>query len=234
STSSGPLDPDSSTARLDPINETGDESPLSRNINWKLPLVNLPGRSGLDLGLTLSYNSLVWTKIGATTVTFDDDNGFPSPGCRLGFPVLQAPYFNSEVGKYAFLLIASDGRRTELRQVPNTTLFESADSSYLQFDSSTMILRTSDGTQMTYALLGAEYNCTKIKDSNGNYITINYTSAGRLDTVIDTLGRNIKFNYEDGLLKSITQVWKENTPNEVTHYWARFSYSSTDMETNFL
>lgn len=48
-------------ARLDPMNATGggSENPLSRNFNWTLPLVGLPGRAGLDLNLTLSYNSLV-------------------------------------------------------------------------------------------------------------------------------------------------------------------------------
>src|SRR5260221_891664 len=59
SASSGPADNssgDSSTARLDPSNRTGGggEDPLSRNYNWSVPLVSLPGRSGLDLGLSPS------------------------------------------------------------------------------------------------------------------------------------------------------------------------------------
>jgi hypothetical protein len=105
-------------ARLDPLNQTGGsgENPLSRNLNWTLPLVSLPGRAGMDLSLSLSYNSLVWTKTG-NHISFDDDHGFPAPGFRLGFPVIQPLYFNSEVGKYAYLLIGSDGSRTELRQV---------------------------------------------------------------------------------------------------------------------
>src|SRR6185369_11119412 len=87
-------------ARLDPMNETGGagENPLSRNFNWTLPLVNLPGRAGMDLGLTLSYNSLVWTRSG-NSMSFDDDNGFPGPGFRLGFPVIQGPYYNDEASK---------------------------------------------------------------------------------------------------------------------------------------
>src|ERR1043166_3051843 len=85
----------STQARLDPLNQTGGggENPLSRNFNWSLPLVRLPGRAGMDLGLTLSYNSLVWTKNGSY-VSFDDDRGFPSPGFRLGFPVIQPIYYN--------------------------------------------------------------------------------------------------------------------------------------------
>jgi hypothetical protein len=55
----------------------------------------------MDLSLSLSYNSLVWTKCG-NNISFDNDHGFPSPGFRLGFPVIQPLYYNAEVGKYAF------------------------------------------------------------------------------------------------------------------------------------
>ena len=77
--------PDSSAARLDTLNRTGSggEDPLSRNFNWSAPLVGLKGRAGLDLGLSLTYNSLVWTKTGSY-ISFDDDQGFPGPGFRLG------------------------------------------------------------------------------------------------------------------------------------------------------
>ena len=174
-----------SDARLAPINQTGGdgENPLSRNFNWKLPLVNLPGRAGMDLELALSYNSLVWTRNG-NYISFDDDRGFPSPGFRLGFPVILPPYHNTEVGKDAFLLIGSDGSRAELRRVgPGTTsqLFEAADSSHLLLDSNTMILRAPDGTQLQYEYIGNQYQCTEIKDRNGNYITINYNTSGRIE-----------------------------------------------------
>lgn len=238
SNSSGPFDPDTSSARLDPLNETGGggENPLSRNFNWNLPLVSLPGRAGMNLGLTLSYNSLVWTKVGSS-ISFDDDNGFPGPGFRLGFPVIQQPsYFNNEVGKNAYLLIGTDGSRIELRQVSTSgagaTLWQAADSSHVLLDttSSPFTLRTSDGTQMTYELKGTQYQCTKIKDRNGNYITVNYTVAGRIDEVIDTLGRSIDFVYDvNGWLTQIKQLWN----GAVTHYWARFEYTNTTIDTNF-
>jgi YD repeat-containing protein len=237
STSFGPIDSDSSSARLDPLNQTGGggENPLSRNFNWNLPLLRLPGRAGMDLGLTLSYNSLVWTKIDTSSISFDDDNGFPGPGFRLGFPVIQQLYYNAQVGKLAFLLINPDGSRTELRQVddPNTpNLYESADSSHLLFNSTSMILRASNGTQLSYALHGGEFKCTKIKDRNGNVITVSYTD-GRINTITDTLNRVITFNYDNGWLTSITQVWNQGLPNQVTHNWARFEYSNTPFDYNF-
>src|SRR5215207_9994446 len=58
----GTTDPQFSTARDLPRNETGEpgEDLGSKNFNWSAPLVSLPGRAGHDLGLTLFFNSLVW------------------------------------------------------------------------------------------------------------------------------------------------------------------------------
>ena len=236
STSFGPIDSDSSTARLDPLNETGGggENPLSRNFNWNLPFLRLPGRAELDLSLTLSYNSLVWTRSG-NTISFDDDNGFPGPGFRLGFPVIQQLYYNTTVGKQAFLLIHPDGSRTELRRVGATNLYEAADSSYLLLDAAAMVLRGTDGTQSSYVLIGSEFKCTQIKDRNGNYITINYNASGQIDNIHDTLDRVITFIYDDGWLSPITQAWKRPTnPSEsITHTWATFSYANLPIQTNF-
>lgn len=218
-------------APLDPMNQTGGsgENPLSRNFNWTLPLVSLPGRAGMDLNLSLSYNSLVWIKSGSY-ISFDDAHGSPSPGFRLGFPVIQPLYFNAEVGQYAFMLIGSDGGRTELRRVGSSMLYEAADSSHLLLDASTMTLRAADGTQLRYELKGSEYQCTEIKDRNGNYITVNYTTSGRIDSVVDTLSRTVDFNYDmNGRLTSIEQTWGSSTP----HVWASFEYVETTIQTNF-
>ena len=220
-----------SVSRLDPLNQTGGsgENPLSRNFNWTLPLVSLPGRAGMNLSLSLSYNSLVWTRSGSD-ISFDEDHGSPSPGFRIGFPVIQPLYYNAEVGKYAFMLIGSDGSRTELRRVGSSSLYEAADSSHLLLDANTMVLRATDGTQLRYELKGSEYQCTEIKDRNGNFITITYTTSGRIDTVVDTLARSIKFNYDaNGRLTSITQTWGSST----SHIWASFEYVETTIQTNF-
>lgn len=97
--------------------------------NWSLPLLSLPGRAGLDLGLTLNYNSLVWTKVG-TQIHFDADWGTPTPGFRLGFPSVQRYYFNSQAGAWSYLLILPSGQHVELRQI-GANVYEAVDSSYL-------------------------------------------------------------------------------------------------------
>lgn len=72
------------TARVDLINQPGGGL-LTRSADWSVSLLSLPGRAGSDLGLALSYSSLVWTRSGPY-IYFDEDRGFPSPGFRLGFP----------------------------------------------------------------------------------------------------------------------------------------------------
>src|SRR6185437_2322792 len=74
-------DPNFSTVRGLPINDTGEPGVDlgSRNFNWSVPILSLPGRAGLDLNLTLSYNSLVWTREGSY-MKFNADLGTPAPG----------------------------------------------------------------------------------------------------------------------------------------------------------
>jgi hypothetical protein len=69
----------------------------------------------MDLSLSLSYNSLVWTNTpgGVATSRLMMMVVFPGPGFRLAFPVIQMRNYNSEVGKNAYVLIGSEGSRTE-------------------------------------------------------------------------------------------------------------------------
>lgn len=229
-----------STARLDPSNRTGNQGTdaLSRNFNWSVPLLNLPGRAGLDLGLGLSYNSLVWTK-DSTGISFDADRGWPSPGFRLGFPVIQPKFYNPQTGKNTFLLVTPAGGHTEFRQVGATNVYESADSSYLQLtdSGSTLALLTTNGTLLAFTLSGGEYHCSQLKDRNGNYITVAYFSDGRIDRITDTLGRVINFNYDSFLnLSSITQPWKRETTTgfvDEVHEWATFGYTNLTLQPSF-
>jgi len=120
-------------ARIDPHNRTGagGVNPLSNNFNWSLGLVGLKGR-GLDLGLSLSYNSLAtWTKSSSNWIDFDVEQSSPSPGFRLGFPVVQGPYYHNLAGTYFYLLITPSGQRVELRQI-SASVFQAVDAGYSQ------------------------------------------------------------------------------------------------------
>ena len=139
-----------STARIDILNRagTGGEDLLSGNVSFGIPILSLPGRAGLNVSLGLSYNSRVWSKANST-VAFDTDRGFPSPGFRLGFPVVQPLFYNSVTGTASYLLITPSGSHIELRRVGATNVYESADSQYTQLTDNTtsLLVRTTDGTQ---------------------------------------------------------------------------------------
>jgi RHS repeat-associated protein len=220
-------DPNFSTARQRPANETGQAGVDlgSRNFNWNLPLLNLPGRAGLGLTLTLSYNSLVWTKDGSF-MKFNADLGSPAPGFRLGLPVLQQRFLNPQTGIHAYMLVTPDGGRVELRQVGSTNIYESQDSAYTQLDvsnPSAPFLRTTDGTRFTFTpvAINSEFRCTQVKDRNGNYISATYNATnGHLLTLTDTLARVVNFIYDaNSNLQAIRQTW-----SGVSHDWVTFNY----------
>jgi YD repeat-containing protein len=217
------------SARVDPNNQTGDQL-LARDCEWGVSLLGLPGRAGLDLGLGLSYSSLVWIRSGPY-LYFDEDNGWPSPGFRLGFATIQEKYFDAQSGANIYLLIGSSGGRVELRQVGTSNVYEAADSSYLQLtDNGTgLLVRTTDGTQMSYSKFENEWRCTQIKDRNGNFITVNYDWHGHITNITDTLSRVVTFNYDvNANLISITQTW-----NGQTHTWATFGWGTQTIQTSF-
>ncbi|MDQ3803369.1 MAG: PA14 domain-containing protein, partial [Acidobacteriota bacterium] len=231
-----------SAARAAPVNRTGNTDPYSRNFSWSLPLVSLPGRAGLDLGLSLSYNSLVWTKDGSG-IAFDADRGFPSPGFRLGFPAVQPRFYNPHIqqdgqpARYSYLLITPSGGRVELRQVGASNVYESADSSYLQLtdQGGSLALLSADGTRLSFSPLDGEYKCVEVKDRNGNYITVSYASDGQVSTVVDTLGRTVTFNYDANRnLVSISQPWRraDGTGSD-PHLYATFGYKTLTLQPAF-
>ena len=218
------------SARVDPKNQPGNGM-LTRDGTWSVALLSLPGRAGLDLGLGLSYSSMVWTRSGPY-IHFDEDNGFPSPGFRLGFPIVQRKVFDAQTAKNSFLFITAAGHRVELRQVGTSNIYEAGDSSYLQLiDSSpTLVVRSTDGTQLSFVEINNEYSCTQIKDRNGNYITVNHNGLGRITAVTDTLGRVINFNYDANQnLLSLMQSWN----GQPSHQWVGFSWSTRNLQASF-
>jgi YD repeat-containing protein len=217
------------SARVDGRNQPG-RGILSRDASWNVPLLSLPGRAGLDLGLALSYSSQIWTRSGPY-LYFDEDIGFPSPGFRLGFPTVQRKVFDVQTAKNTYLLITASGNRVELRHV-SSNIYDAADSSYLRLIEDVGLLRvySTDGTRLTLIEANGQYRCTEVKDRNGNYISVTYNALGHIATVTETLGRVITFNYDGNAnLLSITQSWA----GQPSHQWVGFSWSTRSMQSTF-
>ncbi len=238
---------DFSQTRLSPKNATGDTDLYSSNFSWAAGLVGLPGRAGMDLGLGISYNSLIWTRDGSTMV-FDADKSNVAPGFRFGFQTIEAPYLDAVTGKYNYLMITPSGARIEFKQSAALNIYETADSSYTQLkvngsgnpsgavEDLPITVTGTDGTQMTYVWTAGAYRCTQIKDANGNYITIYTDEYGLLRTITDTLGRVINVNYDaDSNPISITQNRQASNGwgAAQTYTYATFNYAGKPINTSF-
>jgi len=212
----------------------------SESYNESFPLLHFAGRNGLDLDLTLYYNSHIWNKTitGATTstVTLNADRDWPSYGFRLGYGYIEyAP--NDSTNTY--VVTERDGTKHQL-VFAATNSYNSNDSTYMNYNSSTKVLVYKNGTRITYEAFKADTNPTsprlfrpkQIKDSNGNYITIAYMPATdqSIYQITDTLGRVVTFGYGSGptagLLTSITQGSKVFSFSWNTSYNLTYSYGT--------
>lgn len=205
----------------DPNNQIGnppgtspDAGAGNGNFQFSAPVVALPGR-GIDLNLSLHYNSRLWSKAG-TQMIYDADKGFPAPGWSLGFGKLM--FMGSSGG---CMLADADGTKHGYTGTvsnyssggTSSTNFNgySVDGTFIDYScyysSSTSgkslsgTAKLPNGTIITYnspTLNADQAFPTRITDPQGNYITITYRNnrGPEIQTVTDTLGRVITFNYD--------------------------------------
>ncbi|MBA2749896.1 MAG: RHS repeat-associated core domain-containing protein [Tatlockia sp.] len=198
----------------DPGNQTGNppgtpaaDGAGTGNFQLSAPIISLPGR-GIDLALNLNYNSRLWNKSGSE-LTYDIDRGFPGPGWSLGF------------GKVAFMgtqggcmMVDADGTRHgytgQASSNSGLTYFtgNTTDGSFIDYgcsiypgESSYAWANLPNGTQIIYSMYGPANDHiypTLITDAQGNYISITYRNGlgPQLETITDTMGRIISFNYD--------------------------------------
>ncbi|MFN7928342.1 MAG: RHS repeat-associated core domain-containing protein [Blastocatellia bacterium] len=203
--------------RGDMAGHAADGGAGSGNFQFSAPITGLDGR-GIDLNLVLNYNSRIWHKSGSD-MYFDIDGDY-IPGWTFGFGRIVT-------AGNGYMLIEADGTRHSYGgnpwsySAPNTSLqgFDgyTKDGSYINYwargyrpQYGSYILdawaKLPNGTKIIY---GASANLgaypTQITDANGNYITITYVNnqGPQIDTITDTLGRQIKFKYVDLLVGSV-------------------------------
>ena len=206
----------------------------SESYNYAIPILNLPGRNGLNLNLTLYYNSHVWTlNSSSAQVTFNADRDFPSYGFQLGFG-----YLEKAGDSNSYTLTEADGTKRSL--TGGISNVNSSDGSSINYVPTTRILIYKNGTRVLFEPFPSStvlFRPIRITDTNGNYISISYgTSQNRaIATITDTLGRQVQFNYENGLLASITQRLTDGTTK--THatfpwkgYQLNYSFSGLQVE----
>src|SRR6266480_127085 len=86
---------------------------------------------------------------------------------------------------------------------------------------------------MSFAKFENEWRATIIEDRNGNLINVSYNWQGDINSITETLGRVINFNYDvNANLSTITQSWLVNGVTK-THTWASFGWGAVTMQPNF-
>jgi RHS repeat-associated protein len=203
----------------------------SQSYSYVVPILNLPGRNGLNVNLNLYYNSAVWAiDLVSKAATFNAGQDFPSNGFRLNYGTVEG----SSGGPY--ILTEPDGTVRSMVSV-GTGDYQSNDSSFIDFYTSGLVLRRPDGSAWVYRQVGTTtvYVPVSIYDTNGNYLTIAYSTASNvgnqaISTITDTLGRVITFNYNSsGELTSITAPAFGGGPYTA----ANFQWGTADLTYDF-
>ncbi len=211
----------------------------SGNFGFSAPVASLPGRNGLDVNLSLNYNSLLWHKDGSEII-YDIDKGAPAPGWDIGFGKI----LDMDTTGGAMLEDPNGTRHSYDGEIvgsgSNTTYYgRTTDGSFIDYivsrTSSGIVSGTAhfpDGTKVTYGAPedGVIYP-TQIKDANGNYITITYVGnkGPKINTITDTLGRVITFKYQNGRLINIQGPGYNGT----TQTYVRLHYVQKTMNATF-
>jgi hypothetical protein len=143
-----------------------------------------------------------------------------------------------------FILTESDGSKHSMPITANTTsgsIFDSNDGTSIEFNNQSLIMVYGNGTTVKYQAFPSQatlFRPIQVKDRNGNYITINYVAGTgndqHIDTVVDTLGRVIKFVYDGANhLSQITQAVSASTDQSGTHVWASFNWVQVPLNYSF-
>lgn len=194
---------------------------------YDIPLLFLPGRNGLNLNLTAHHNSAIWSEnTSARTITFNADRDNPSYGFRIDFG-----FINMQSTPY--ILTEPDGTKHPI----DADLLKTTDGSNIKFDTTKLTATYKNGNVVFYQYTDSTNTFlrpVKIQDTNGNFISISYNSGFSINTITDTVNRQIVFGY-DGLgkltsitsgNKTITIIWN-STPVYLTYSFSQLTVKSS-------
>ncbi len=144
----------------------------SQSFTYSVPLFSISGRNGLDVNLTLYYNSFIWTVMG-NSIVLNADRDEPSPGFRLDFGYVEGSDTD------AVLVDPTGGKH--LLVPTGTSSGVSTDSTYIQAQiastGNVIWVTYKNGLLVTYNVAPSNaslFRPAQFKDTNGNIFSIFY------------------------------------------------------------
>jgi hypothetical protein len=144
------------------------------NLFFMIPLVSRPGRNGLGVNLQLAYNSKFWDHWNGQATIAEKDSWV-----GVGWTLLVARIIDDSANS-GYYVTLSDGSNHHLPNYGGA--WRSRDSTYMIYDPASYKLTLKGGLNYKFnyvdPLDSTIRYATRVQDTNGNYIDINYTGSG--------------------------------------------------------
>ena len=153
-------------------NETVNSS--NGDVSFAIPLVSRPGRAGLGINIGLGYNSKFWEHSGGYATLAERDSWV-----GVGWTLLIARVIDDSPNGHYYVTLP-DGSNHDL--VFYGGFYRSNDSTRMVYDPAAVKLTMKGGTTYTFGYVDPSDStiryATRVQDTNGNYVEINYSGAG--------------------------------------------------------
>ncbi|HWX43284.1 MAG TPA: Ig-like domain-containing protein, partial [Blastocatellia bacterium] len=210
--------------------------PEGSNLDLTGQILSLSGR-GLSVTLGFAYNTRIWFRNGSSII-YAPLQGFPGPGCTLGFGYIVTYMNPSPPYDTAYVFIDRDGTPRYMGHGGGTGTYQTQDGTHITFTGSAAFggsLTYKDGTIASISIVNNNLLPTMFQDRNGNFVTIAYKDATQgynplaIDYITDTLGRVISFVYTGTDLTSITSP----AMGGGNQTWVTFGYVNQALRYSF-
>jgi RHS repeat-associated protein len=192
------------------------------NLNFSIPLLSRPGRSGMGLNIKLAYNSKIWDFFVQNNTLFATIPEYDS-WVGLGWTLTAGRIIDDSANGF-YYLTTSDGANHTLTSYGGA--WRSMDSSYMVYDPANKKLTSKNGTSIYFnyqdPVRPYMRYATRLQDMNGNYVDIAYAgTGGKISNIQDTLGNTYTFqlDYYNSVLQYISYKNTNNTTQTIS-----FSY----------
>jgi RHS repeat-associated protein len=176
------------------------------NLNASLPLHSLKGRAGQNVNISLTYDSRQFSfsyNEWGNTAEWNHSGNIIGRWMNNIHPAYVTEYAVCDESTCTWKadVVLENGTQLYFQGTPVPPgpkgFGYSRHSTDLQFDFDNHVMRSKDGTWYDFAQSGV----TRKGDSNGNYITYNWTNVSgcsprkRTNSIVDNMGRTVTFTY---------------------------------------